>query len=151
MLSSVTGVLRMTLLAVMVLLAGCGSGPSAGSEPDGLSLEVSFDPEPPRQGQPVTWSLEVRNHGQEPVTLTFSSGQSGDVVLGRGGRERYRWSAERFFTEAVRKERLEPGQRKVYRLEEPELRVDPGGYELVASLASEPAPAPVRRQVTVER
>jgi hypothetical protein len=116
-----------------------------------LSLDVSFSPEPLRTGRPVTWSLEVTNAAEGPVTLNFPSGQQGDVALLRGGTEAYRWSADRLFAQAVVKERLMAGEEKVFRLEEDSLAVEPGDYDLVATLASQPAPASVRLRVSAER
>jgi hypothetical protein len=142
--------------AVLLALTGCGGGEgdsegsrSAGGS-GGLSLALSFSPEPLRAGQPVTWSLEVANGAKDPVTLTFPSGQHGDVVLLRDGTEAYRWSSTKFFAQAVVKERLEAGGDKTFPLEERALSVEPGDYDLVATLAAEPAPAPVRRRVSVE-
>jgi uncharacterized protein (DUF58 family) len=145
------------LVMLAALAAGCGSDgdgkSSAGSESDerkqGLSLSVSFD-EPLRTGQPVTWTLEVENHGPEPATLVFRSGQDGDVSPLRDGREAYRWSSTRYFSQAMREERLEPGGRKKFPLEEKAFSAEAGDYELVAELESEPAPPPARRSVKVK-
>ena len=93
---------RLSALVAVVLvssLTACGGdGDEAGPRPPGttappagggLSLIVRH-PEPLRRGAAVAWTLEVRNAGAEPVTLVFSSGQRGDVVLRQGGVERYR-------------------------------------------------------------
>ncbi len=147
-------------LTVALGLGACGRGggedrarPDDESETPvggGLGLEVDSEPDPPRSGQAVDWLITVRNDGAEAVTLTFSSGRPGDVVLTRDGAEVYRWSADRFFTEAVRHERLKPNEEKVYRLDEKALDVPPGEYELTATLASEPAPDARRRTVTID-
>lgn len=144
-------------MAVLVILAalmgGCGddgggSESQAGTQEKGLSLSVSFD-EPLRSGQAVTWTLEVHNGGPETSTLVFRSGKDGDVALLRDGREAYRWSSTRYFTQAMRQERLEPGERKKFPLEDKGFSAEAGDYELVAELDSEPAPPPARRSVTV--
>jgi hypothetical protein len=144
------------LLVFLFGLPVCGGGESSvarapAPSSGGLSLGVSFSPEPLRAGQPVTWSLQVTNDGADSVTLNFRNGQDGDVALRRGGTEAYRWSAQRFFSQALRHERLDAGQHKTFKLEEEALRADPGDYELEATLAAEPAPAPARRPVTVGR
>ena len=146
---------RFAVLVLLTALAGCGRGDGGGSESQngtqqkGLSLKVSFD-EPLRKGKAVTWTLEVENGGPDAATLVFRSGKDGDVALVQGGREVYRWSATRYFTQAMRQERLEPGERKQFPLEDKGFSVEPGDYELTASLESEPAPPPARRTVKVE-
>jgi len=145
-------------LAVLVLLTtltacggdGGGSGTQAGKQQPGLSLSLEFD-EPLRSGGPVTWKVEVHNGGPDEVTLVFRSGKDADVALVQGGREAYRWSATKYFTQAVREERLAAGERKAFTLEEKALSAAPGDYELVAELDSEPAPPPGRRSVRVEK
>ena len=145
-------------LAVLVLLttiAGCGSDGGGGSDSQrckdkGLSLSVAYDG-PLRTGRPVTWKLEVENGGPDEVTLVFRSGKDGDVSLVQGGREAYRWSGNRYFSQAMRQERLAAGEKKTFSLEEQALTAEPGDYELVAGLDSEPAPPPARRSVKVER
>ena len=169
-----------SLLAWMAVLAmaGCGNGADRGTGPNtteptseptytptsgatppptrpepgagGLSLTVRHG-EPVRARAPVTWTLEVRNAGTAPVTLVFSSGQRGDVVLAQDGRERYRWSRGRAFTQVFGEMPLAPGQAQSFELREESLVVEPGRYELVASLATRPAPSEVRRSVTVVR
>lgn len=143
------------LLAVLAVLAtGCGDdggGQQTGDPPGGgIALSVAFEPDPPVAGEPVTWSLTVRNDGGEAVILTFPSGKRGDVLLeGAGDEEVYRWSEGRFFTEAVTRHELSPDQEVVYRLEEPSLSVEPGDYDLVATLAAEPEVGPARQRVHI--
>ena len=154
----------------VLALAGCGNGtdepvgspPTLGPVPsistpspapaapavEGLSLVLRHT-EPLRAGSPVTWTLEVANHGTRPVTLVFGSGQRGDVVLRRGPEERYRWSRGRVFTQVLGEMPLAPGQVQSYELTESGLGVEPGQYELVATLATRPAPPEVRRSVAV--
>jgi hypothetical protein len=146
---------RLALLLLLAALPGCGDDrdtPAAqsGKENGGLSLSVSFD-DPLRANQPVTWTLEVENGGPAEAVLTFRSGKDGDVSLLQGGREAYRWSATRFFSQAIRQVPIGPGERKSYTLEEKAFSAAAGDYELVADLASEPAPPPARRAVTVEK
>jgi hypothetical protein len=148
---------RLVVLVILTTLAGCGgdgdgggSESQAGTQEKGLSLEVSFD-EPLRTGRAVTWTLEVHNGGPAAATLVFRSGKDGDVALIRDGREAYRWSSTRYFTQAMRQERLEPGERKKFPLEDKGFSAEAGDYELVAELDSEPAPPPARRPVEVRR
>jgi hypothetical protein len=145
---------RLAILVILTTLAGCGSdgGESEGQEGQqkaGLSLSVSFS-EPLRTGEPVTWTLEVENGGPAEAMLTFRSGKDGDVALLQGGREVYRWSGTRFFTQAMRQVRVAPGKTKAFTLEEKTFSAAAGDYELVAELDSEPAPPPARRSVEVE-
>jgi hypothetical protein len=143
------------VLVLLTTLTGCGSDASGKSESQpgkqkGLSLSVDFD-EPLRSGQAVTWKLEVENGGPDEVTLVFRSGKDGDVSLVQGGREAYRWSGNKYFSQAMRQERLAAGEKKTFTLEEQTLSAEPGDYELVAGLESEPAPPPARRSVKVEK
>lgn len=147
--------LPLAVLVLLIALTGCGddgggSETQSGKQQPGLSLSVEFD-DPLRSGQPVTWTIVVENGGPDEATLVFRSGKDGDVALVQGGREAYRWSATRYFTQAVREERLAAGERKAFTLEEKTLSAAPGDYELVAELDSEPAPPPGRRSVKVEK
>jgi hypothetical protein len=153
---SYTEVMRRQLVVLVLLstLAGCG-GDGGGSESQagkqkGLSLSVDFE-EPLRTGRPVTWKLEVENGGPDEVTLVFRSGKDGDVSLVRDGTEAYRWSGDKYFSQAMRQERLAVGEKKTFTLEEKALSAEPGDYELLAGLDSEPAPPPARRSVKVEK
>jgi hypothetical protein len=144
----------LVFIAVVCLSGACGGGDSAGHEPSpaspegGLALAVHHL-EPLRSGAPVAWTLEVRNDGPRPVTLTFGTGKRGDVMLRQGPTEPYRWSRERVFTQALGQETLGPREARSYPLPD-RLDVPPGRYELVATLASDPAPPELTKTVTVE-
>ena len=146
---------QLAVLVLLTTLAGCGSDGGGGSESQGgkqkgLSLSVEHD-EPLRSGGPVTWKLVVENGGPDEVTLTFRSGKDGDVSLVQGGKEAYRWSGNKYFSQAMRQERLAAGEKKTFTLEEQTLTAPPGDYELMAGLDSEPAPPPARSSVKVEK
>jgi hypothetical protein len=148
----IAGVL-VVVLAAPAALAGCSRNdqPRTGgvvSYTENLSFTVSFD-EPLRTGHRVTWTLNVENRSKEAVTLHFRSGKDGDVALQQGGREVYRWSANRVFSQALRQVRLEAGARHAFPLEEKALPAPAGNYELVAAVASDPSPGELRRPVTV--
>ncbi|MGQ0521025.1 MAG: BsuPI-related putative proteinase inhibitor [Actinomycetota bacterium] len=134
-------------LVMLVAAAGCGGGgePGAGV---GVSLEVRHS-EPLRAGGPVRWTLVLRNDRPRQLDLEFPSGKDGDVVLLQGGRERYRWSTGRMFTAGVRPMSAGPNETLTFALEDPELAVEPGEYDLVATVATSEEVPPAERTVTV--
>ncbi len=143
--------LAVTLLLVM---SACGGGEDdepvvlEPNQEEGLTLTLTHT-EPLRAKAPVTWTVQVRNAGQEPATLTFGSGQRGEVVLAQGAAERYRWSKGKAFTQALSEMSLAPGQAESFELKDDTLELEPGQYDLVASLKSQPSPTEVRQAVIV--
>jgi hypothetical protein len=151
-----SGVRRLAPLLLVVFTVGAcnrGGGSEAqgaeSSSENGLALRVAFD-EPLRTGHAVTWRLEVENRSHETVALRFSSGKDGDVALRRDGREVYRWSAGRLFSQALREVPLTPAATHSFRLEDPGLALPAGSYELIGELTADPAVPPVRRPVKIE-
>ncbi len=64
----------------------------------------------PRPTPKMTATLEVKNETTEAIDFVFTSGQSFDIVITeRAGRELFRWSDGRFFTQAIRQITLAPG------------------------------------------
>ncbi|MGH2686455.1 MAG: BsuPI-related putative proteinase inhibitor [Actinomycetota bacterium] len=127
--------------------AGACTGREPAGAADDLTMNISHGAL--RAGAAVTWVLTVTNGGEGEVELVFASGQDGDVILARDGEEVYRWSGEMVFTQALRCQALPPGATATYELPQPVLVVDPGDYQLRASLAAEPKPFDVATQVTV--
>jgi hypothetical protein len=146
------------VLAGILMAGGCGGDDDDDNDTarqplgGGLALKLYVEPEKPRTGEPVTWTLEVINAGVEAVTLTFASAQRGDIVLREEGKKSptYRWSADRFFAEVIKEERLRPNDEKRYSLDEKALDVPAGKYELEATLKASPTPDPVRRDIKIE-
>ncbi len=150
------------LLVLVVAAPACGSGddpapdvatgagrstgtPAAGGV---LALEVDV-PAPLVAGAPVTWPLVVTNPTVTAVTLSFPSGQQGEVVLtAPDGSEAYRWSEGMMFSQALTETELAAGSEVRFELAGT-LGVEPGTYTLEASVPSDPAPDPVRREITV--
>ena len=106
---------RAVLLAALALLGACTTRPvpppydvvpPAGEAPAGtlassLGVEVA--------GDTVRFSLSVTNVSGGPVEITFPSGQTHDFAVLRDGRELWRWSADRAFTQAQQVVTLPPG------------------------------------------
>lgn len=134
-------------VVLLVLAAGCGGGGESGAGV-GVSLELRHS-EPLEAGAPVRWTLVLRNDRPRPLDLEFPSGKDGDVVLLQGGTERYRWSTGRMFTAGVRPMSAGPNETLTFALEDPELTVGPGDYDLVATVATSEEVPSVERKVTV--
>ena len=65
-------------------------------------------------GDSLHFLLQVTNAAEEAVALTFRSGQSADFIVTHEGREIWRWSGEQMFTQAIRNERLAPGETRTF-------------------------------------
>ncbi len=66
------------------------------------------------QGDSLHFLLQVTNAAQEAVPLTFRTGQSADFIVAHEGRELWRWSSDQMFTQAIRNERLTPGETRSF-------------------------------------
>ncbi|MGH7458038.1 MAG: BsuPI-related putative proteinase inhibitor [Longimicrobiaceae bacterium] len=100
------------VLAAALAFAGCGPvnhTPAPAGGPLVGSLQVT-----PLENR-VDLTLLITNVSEQPVELTFRSGQSFDFEVSRGGREVWRWSAERVFTQAIRQETVAAGETLRYR------------------------------------
>ncbi len=58
----------------------------------------------------VEFRLVVRNESDDPVELTFGSGQTAEFVVSDDSETVWRWSDDRLFTQRVRRETLAPGE-----------------------------------------
>ncbi len=66
------------------------------------------------RGEPVRLSLTKTNVTTAPVVITHRSSQRFDFIVTLAGREVWRWSAGRFFTFAIERVTLPPGQNLVF-------------------------------------
>lgn len=105
---------RLLALLPLVALAACAAaavtpvGGSGSPAPLVSSLQVQT------YADSVRFVLQVTNAGTTAVPVTFPSGQSADFTVLRDGREIWRWSAERGFTQAVRQESFAPGETRSF-------------------------------------
>ncbi len=89
-------------------------------------------------GQPVEVALRVRNAGNTPVSITFSSGQHFDLVVRRPrGDEVWRWSHDKAFIQVFETAALKPGDVLAYQVTWDQQdyqgrRVDSGSYQAIA-------------------
>ena len=120
---------------------------SASDPSDGLELRLEVVPAAPRAGAAVEWRFTLANRGG-PRSLTFPSGQQGDVVLSAGGVERYRWSRDKMFVMMISERELVAGEDWGFVLEDV-LEVEPGAYALEATVAALPEPPVVRGRIVV--
>lgn len=95
----------------------------------------------------VEIALAVANASDHRVELAFPDGRTRDfAVYDAGGREVWRWSRGRLFTQGMQNALIAPGDSVVYR--ERWTPTAPGRYTLVAQLRSENYP--LVRQVTFD-
>lgn len=87
-------------------------------------------------GDAVAFELTVENADAGSLDLAFRSGMLADFAVLDGDVEVWRWSEGRMFTQALQTRSLDPGETKTVEAEWPD--PDPGDYEVVATLASDP-------------
>ncbi len=135
------------LLATAVLAFACGprapkrsvdgSSPSAAGK--GVTSHVMVDT---ARGD-VRFAIEVANDSRKRVELNFPDGRTHDfVVLDAAGREVWRWSKGKLFTQTMQNRLLDAQDAVIYgaRWTPPA----PGQYTLVAQLHSENFPVQQR-------
>ena len=136
------------LLAAAVLVFACGPRPPksvANARPrssveKGVTSHVMVDT---TRGE-VRFAIEVSNDSRKRVELDFPDGRTHDfIVLDQAGREVWRWSAGRMFTQGMQNRLLEAHDAVVYA--ERWHPAAKGQYTLVAQLHSENYP--VRQRV----
>ena len=101
-------------------------------------------------GPTVKFSLGMANVGDHRVEVDFPSGQTHElVVLDAAGREVWRWSTGRLFTQTVQTRLLSTGESTQFseRWKPGSLR---GSFTVVASLRSDNHPIELRRGFTLE-
>jgi hypothetical protein len=162
--------LLIPLLCVGAIALACG--PRAHSQASLVSLNLSKRTTPPRaqqqkprkkessvtkvtpsfavqvDGGTLRFALDVTNVGKKNVELTFPDGQTHDfAVLDSAGREVYRWSATRMFTQSLQNRTIESGE--TLRIAERATTALPhGSYVAVATLRS--TNFPMQERVTFE-
>ncbi|HMS03828.1 MAG TPA: BsuPI-related putative proteinase inhibitor [Gemmatimonadaceae bacterium] len=144
------------LLAAAVLIFTCGprSQPSAiaaraaASADSALVMDVQVDA--PVGARSVRFSLSVANGTGRRVELSFPSGQTHDfVVLDATGREVWRWSDGRLFTQLVQNRLLEARDVVTFSERWP-APPSAGRYTLVAVLRSDTHPVEKRIPFSVQ-
>ncbi len=131
------------LLVAAVLMFACGprtqspvanARASRGSD-KGVTSHVMVDT---ARGT-VRFAIEVANDSRKRVELTFPDGRTHDfVVLDAGGREVWRWSEGRMFTQSIQNRLVDAHDSVVY--DERWTPPAAGRYTLVAQLRSENYP-----------
>lgn len=146
-----------TLVCIAVLAFACGPRPHGESVTDrppakrqivadanaplAPSLDINVDDE-------VRFAFHVANEGSKKVEVLFADGRTHDVVvLDSIGREVWRWSDGRLFTQAVQTKVLRASDRLAF--EESWEDARPGTYTAIATLASSNFPVEQRVAFTV--
>lgn len=80
------------------------------SKPGNLHLEIKTDRSVYTAGDPAAVSFLLLNTSTTAVVMTFNTGQVFDLVLSQNGQAVWSWSADKFFTQAIQKKSLAPGE-----------------------------------------
>lgn len=98
----------------------------------------------------VRFALHVVNNGKKRIELTFPSGQTYDfAVLDTLGREVWRWSNGRMFTQALRNTLLAGGETMDLEETMAASALSPGKYVARATLTSKNYPIFEQREFTI--
>lgn len=124
-------------VAAVLGLAACTGHEAAGLAGGNAPLLASVKATPAADS--VRFVLQVTNTGTSPVRLRYPSGQSFDFSVTRDGREVWRWSADRMFTQALRDATLAPGETLQFEAGwRPDAGLPAGEYTVTGELTAEP-------------
>ena len=116
---------------------------------DGAALASNIDVKLDREG--VRFALVLTNATKKHVELTFPNGQTHEfVVVDSIGREVWRWSATRLFTQAVQNKLLSSGETMRYSEQWPH-PAQRGKYAVIATLNSTNFPVQQRAECGQQR
>lgn len=110
-----------------------------------LRLDVPEGSIDPNRQKPVNLRLTVRNTGRQAVTLPFQSSQRYELQVLQNGRVVWNWAHGQFFTQAIQRRELAPGEELVFsqawnlRTNEGP-RIEPGRYTVRGALLIAGAP-----------
>lgn len=80
----------------------------------GFGLIISTDRAIYTQGTPIQMTLKVFNYGETEVTLNFTTSQRYDFsITNNSGKEIWRWSKGKMFTQMMGDEVVGPGKREL--------------------------------------
>lgn len=124
---------RALWLTALAGLMGCATVENGRERMDVSDLLPSV--QAAAQGDSVEFLLQVTNTTDSTVDLVYPTGQSFDfVVSDSAGREVWRWSADRMFTQAVRQEGLAPGETITHSVVWPAADQPRGDYSVLGTL-----------------
>jgi hypothetical protein len=114
--------------------------------PAGLKLDIATDKKIYRVGQPVNFTMAMRNAGTKPLALNFPSSQNFDIAISLGSKLVWQWSHDRMFGQIFRTVKLAPGEKRTFtaawaQTDNKGARVRPGTYAVKGSLAATGRPA----------
>ncbi len=154
------GKVSLTLLASAVLAFACG--PRARNETASSPSEEARRVATPDANSPLATSLDIAvddavrfdfaivNASKRKLEVNFADGRTHDlVVLDAAGREVWRWSEGKLFTQSVQNRVLRASD--ALRFEEQWKDPAPGTYVAVATLVSENFPVERRVEFTVRQ
>lgn len=146
-----------TLVCIAVLAFACGPRPrsEAATERNTVKRSAPVDPRAPLApaldidvNNGVHFSFDVVNASPRKLELLFNDGRTHDfVVIDSVGREVWRWSAERMFTQVVQSKVLRASDTLSF--SETWNDPQPGSYTAVATLPSRNYPVEHRVEFVV--
>ena len=95
----------------------------------------------------VDFTLTVTNDGAESVELAFRSSFTADFAVFEDGAERWRWSDDKVFMQALQSETLDSGESVAYEATWPD--PEPGEYAAVATLQDEHHEVEAREEFSI--
>lgn len=118
--------------------APAAAATQADARDEGMRVGIEASPQTVAPAGSVRFTIEACNRGRDR-TLTFATSQRYDIEVRRGDRVVWRWSADRSFAQVLGEERWASGECRRYSETWEPAPVEPGGYDAVGVLTSQPA------------
>lgn len=96
--------------SLALMLAIAMRSPAASAQQPNLEVSLSLERPVVALGEPVTFTVRIRNLSRETVTVPFATSQRFDLVIASDAGEVTRWSSGRVFAQVFRQESWLPGE-----------------------------------------
>ncbi|MRX73484.1 hypothetical protein GJU40_15175 [Bacillus lacus] len=134
-----------SIIFVLCLMAGCSQSQEAeevGNDVTENTVQLSVDAR--EDSEQVRFAIDLLNQTEEEVTFEFRSGMRYEIrVLNEDGKEVYRYSKGRMFTQAIEYVTLGPGESETYvetwNYQDEGSRVPEGNYKVFVTFTGEAA------------
>lgn len=138
-----------------ILFSGCSTHAESPQDHNDIELTIKTDHDTYLRSEQVKITMRVRNIGKDIVTLEFPTSRQYDFIIKGEDEEVWKWSRDKYFTQAFIIITINPGDSITYNSEWDQIdnignNVAPGRYWIVGIVPAIGRELSVSRPITIK-